>query len=969
MTVYTGFQPGTYQPWAINLHQNALGRPGIVRGLQVTQTGAGAASVTVTVDPIALDGVCYLANGCWARIDANLTLTINTNTSGSTRTDAVIATVDPTGVGQSGITVSQGWTTNFTPGTNQYVIALVTVPNNFVTILNSNILMNVAVASIGNAPTTVIDAVAGETNLGDSQPLGIFVAYNIQLAGTASNGQTIFNVPLGGLQRLVPAGKIGGAMEVGYFAGPNGWYWPKVMGSVSGYLTVTSLDTVNNNIIAIGAQTGETISVSYKYYDFNQDLQVRAGQRFVEATSPYLVYQGDFVREALLGTQYNLFEGTQGALSCYSGNGVIYYTDFNYSIDVCLLDTPVATNYSVSVDNGAPNNYGASGVPVPGSEQQTSYLHAGTTGSGVHVYVIQSPGFALTFGGLRSIINLGGSVFVSGGAAVVNGHTVFATTTSMLLPAPTGGMHATYTVWLDQFGNISTAGGVAASNDRVLGRIPVSSALGYGSRNPGTSASYGTWALTDGYMGVPVEVALTTRTQGVAYAGLTSGWKMVADPKALTGYYAQSNNTADSFHLHAVCTGLEGLFITGSNLTTALQVRVDNITNYLVYVPGNFQYDVRTVLSTGWPYGSHVFSVEPLNGSGNAQIGFDAMDVRVPALPMPPNNTLSLAQVDTFGQSSFIRYSMVRGTDLFNGRGNTDNYYLDGTLNNAGPALFCNNLSSNFTFATTTVEASGAYRVHYVGGADTGIFTFGHGVGTTPLVYTVDSYAAGGRSNFILGPIYSGFDARSISFSTSGSKNASSTSTQVIINAVDVVPPYVNVTDTRRLGFTGTSPTIRGSGIFGARGERFQDATYGIRAAHIQDRNVTSRKHNPAWNRVISTTAYSGFPSTDPFMNCGITVDVPSILVANFLGSLHVPAGGSDQGFFYLDYQVYEQTPCLNIANGAGSVQALNAGMSDFLLVTPGNHTVTVFFQAFGGAQPYFDNGSQRQLTLWAFAL
>lgn len=151
MATYGGFGPGNYNAWALNLLTDVFCTPGVGRGMSVTAPGGMA--VTVGVDGTAGDGVVVLPNGGWVRIDQAVTFTVPSNTSGSTRNDAVVAFLDPTGVAnpEYSLTYNSNWAGGFTGNTNnQWVIATISVPNNAVSISLSNITMNPSVANFGN---------------------------------------------------------------------------------------------------------------------------------------------------------------------------------------------------------------------------------------------------------------------------------------------------------------------------------------------------------------------------------------------------------------------------------------------------------------------------------------------------------------------------------------------------------------------------------------------------------------------------------------------------------------------------------------------------------------------------------------------------------------------------------------------------------------------------------------------------
>lgn len=149
MSVYGGYDPGTFQAWALNLFTNIFVKAGIARGMSVTQTATPSMAVLVNLDPTANDGVVYLANGCWLRIDAQQTFSIGANSSGSTRTDALVATVDPSGTPAPSLTIQANWPNGFTaPSANEFVVALISVANGASSILNANITLNSATASV-----------------------------------------------------------------------------------------------------------------------------------------------------------------------------------------------------------------------------------------------------------------------------------------------------------------------------------------------------------------------------------------------------------------------------------------------------------------------------------------------------------------------------------------------------------------------------------------------------------------------------------------------------------------------------------------------------------------------------------------------------------------------------------------------------------------------------------------------------
>lgn len=169
MTVFGGFDPGTWQAWSLNLLSQVFVKAGIARGFQVTQTSPAAMSIQVNLDPTWLDGVLYLANGAFMRVDAQTTFTISPNTSGSTRTDALIAQVDPTNAGNTSLSVQANWANGFSPTSNtQFVVALISVPNLASSIVNANITMNSSVATITGTSTSGSNTLVASDGVGIS---------------------------------------------------------------------------------------------------------------------------------------------------------------------------------------------------------------------------------------------------------------------------------------------------------------------------------------------------------------------------------------------------------------------------------------------------------------------------------------------------------------------------------------------------------------------------------------------------------------------------------------------------------------------------------------------------------------------------------------------------------------------------------------------------------------------------------
>lgn len=163
MTIYGGFDPATFQAWALNLFADIFITPGIARGFQVTQTGLPSMAVLVNLDSVANDAVCYFSSGAWLRVDAITQFSISSNTSGATRTDALVAQVDPLNAGNLSLSIQANWSQGFNPtNPNQLVIALISVANNAVNILNANITMTSQTAKVTGAGGSTSSMVASD---------------------------------------------------------------------------------------------------------------------------------------------------------------------------------------------------------------------------------------------------------------------------------------------------------------------------------------------------------------------------------------------------------------------------------------------------------------------------------------------------------------------------------------------------------------------------------------------------------------------------------------------------------------------------------------------------------------------------------------------------------------------------------------------------------------------------------------
>lgn len=172
MATYGGFAPGSYNAWALNLITDIFCSAGVARGMQVTAPGGMA--VSLGVDPTALDGVVVLPNGGWVRIDQAITYTVPANNGSGTRTDAIVAFLDPTGVAnpEFSITYNSNWSNGFTGNGNQQVIALISVAVGAVSIALSNITMNPATAHFGNQAALMVSNTASGEGITATEALG-----------------------------------------------------------------------------------------------------------------------------------------------------------------------------------------------------------------------------------------------------------------------------------------------------------------------------------------------------------------------------------------------------------------------------------------------------------------------------------------------------------------------------------------------------------------------------------------------------------------------------------------------------------------------------------------------------------------------------------------------------------------------------------------------------------------------------
>lgn len=964
MTTYGGFDPGTFQPWALNLTQNVLGSSGIGRGMVVQPTNPAGLSVQVSVDPIAGDGVLFLANGAWLRIDATTTLTVPGNSSGSTRTDAVVAFVDPTGVGGApSLTYQTSWASGFKPGTNQFVLALVNVPNAATSVIAANIVNTQLVANVGGAPPVTLDAVVSDASPAAQQAL-VFSQFNLLLSSAATNGQTSFAVPLTGFQKLVPMGKIGGVEEVGYFSGPQGWYVPKVFGSTSGNLPVQSVDIIGGNIVlAQGAVSGEQVVASLKLYDFSRDLQVWAGTRLLDRNSPYIVYQGDLGTGTIHLTD-DIWDGTQnGSLPREVGLPLIV-TYFGYQASPDFAPIASGFQFSYSFDGAAPTT-----VSPPFSSDigpvgyATALTPAGATVDGIHQLTLTYVANICEFGGV-DVMCVQPALYVDGGQAIVDGLAVPVTNTSFQLGGSVPGQAAT--VYVDRFANVTTSVRTQTLPlaEEWGGRVPIAQALQYGGLTT-ASTMYGTYTLPGSPKAQPTYVMLGAFAAGAPAQsgnGRTHGWTLSRDAASAYGGYMTTSFSQDAIAIAAICTGLDLLGPLTS--TASLSISVDNATTFTKLVaPQGSGSRVRTTLMSSWPLGYHFCRV--VSQTSGVGFGAEAVDLRIPTLPTPPAQTLPLATAYVTSYSSYIRKGMLHDASL-NSPSGTAQLMVDVDRGAAGASLLLSNVSSNETYAQV-VHSSGAYRVSYMLAASHGKFTINlDGVST---VSTVDSYATVSQMTQTGWFTLSDQKLHTLQLVGTGTKNTSSSGLIVQFGGIDFLAPPILVLNTQRYGNDGLRPSIRPTALLSSKGDAVNDAPYGLLPQHLADRAVTSRKVAPTFQRMVAQTQWSGTPGVDPNLQLTVLVEVPSMLLLTYASSPLCNANGFAAINFNVD----------GIATGTGMVcqnpTASNGirmmlSCQDIAVVGPGAHLITTTLGNGGGAtNPYFDGGTGRYLTVLAFAL
>lgn len=293
MATYGGFAPGSYNAWALNLITDVFCTPGVSRGMNVTAPGGMA--VSLGVDAVALDGVVVLPNGGWLRIDQAITYTVPANNGSGTRTDAIIAFLDPTGVAnpEFSITYNANWAGGFTGNTNnQWVIAQINVAVGAVSIAANNITMNPSIAHFGNPSKLLASTNVGIQVTDDStantyiqSTIGTpgyraLVLQAVDSAGVGHNFVFDQNGTLAVPNRLFTTGYVGFGPPMGNNYGTltnNGAYPaavltpPTVNATVVGVVIQTWNLTQPLNILSIGGQFGGATS----YMDVGSQLHLR----------------------------------------------------------------------------------------------------------------------------------------------------------------------------------------------------------------------------------------------------------------------------------------------------------------------------------------------------------------------------------------------------------------------------------------------------------------------------------------------------------------------------------------------------------------------------------------------------------------------------------------------------------------------------------------------------------------------
>lgn len=961
MTQYGGFDPGTFQPWSLNIVQKSLGQPGIGYGMQVTPATPSSMNVVVTIDATASDAVCFLPNGAWLRIDANVTLSVPANASGNTRTDAVVAYVDPTGTTAAALYYVTSWATGFTPSGNSLPVAVVSVPNGASGIVASNIVETPLLANAGGGSALQPDAVVGDVSNTYCQP-GIFAEYNLVLTSSALSNQTSFSVALTQLQRLVPQGRIGGTQEIGYFAGPKGWYTPRIFGSASGELAVTSVDPIGAVFSTSPAQAGEVVYASFKYYDFGMDLQSLGGTRFVPVDSPYCVYQGEAIPGSLAQST-PLFPTTK-SIQLNSGDAV-YITLFQgayagvlYAVNQASVKYSTIANGTAATTNGTAE-YNSSLSPYP--------LSAGLSPSNpnqANLFELLCNSGTLEFGGVvTGNLPSNHSVVQDGGEVTVNGRTVTLHNTSVDFISsqtiPSGEMLSGFT-YTDKSGSLyNTINGQTA--DKFAGRIPVAAALQYGSNLPLVfgEAAFGIWTPAEApfYM-TPAWFSVGT----LKGARNSAGWQLVADAASPFGVALQSTSTLDMLMLNAYATGLD--VVASLPNTTGFVVQVTGVTSYHMTVNPTSGY-VSTTIATNLPA---QYNTIQLGINSNSYLGATvaALDLRFPASTPPQVNATPLSEIwGTNAHVNRVGFAGAVGVSIAAPRTGSVAWQNDNYFWGMGRNLAFDNLSTDVSVTLSFASYSTAAPL-FVCGPNQGKALIQAGAWTAML----DLYTA---SVGLISPTWVSASLNewsSLTMHTTGTKNAASSSLSLTYFGVNTFEHALHVKDARYWANDGFHPSALGSSLLGFRGQQ-TPTQYGVGADHLQDRGVTSRKMRPTWAQSIVSTAWSASPTgaIDPYLFANITVEVPSLLHIGVTGMAQASTGQTCWQAIYVDG--------MNVVGASGSQAQTESGVPGtgtsfypisigaLAVVGPGAHTVSLYVT--GSVQ--LPNTISRSMQVVAFAL
>ena len=974
MTTYTGFDPGTFQPWALNLTQDALGTAGVARGMQVTPAAPAALTVVVGIDPYNLDGVCFLPNGAWARIDAALNLSVPANNSGVARTDAVVAQIDPTGINPGVISYITNWTTGWkgngygTPSSpnNQLVLALVTVPNGASSIVASNIAQTPLRAGASGVGPVPLQSVVAD-NSGTTTKTGIFAAFGITLTTNAAANQSSFAIPLSPNQRLVPTGKIGGQAEEGFFAGANGWYVPRLVGSVSGTLPIASVDYVNGNInTVVGVQAGEVVTACYKYYDFSNDTAEWSGLKFLERDSPYIVYQAD-ARAGTAHRSFDMWDGVRNGTILGAGENVII--TFIGGAVLPYFESAAGCTFGVTLNGAAQASLTLNNVTdVPPYSTGSSYTIGNDFSINQIAFALQT-GYS-EFGGARVGMNaptVPAYVF-DGGGGVVGGFPVYASNTSINFSSFVDANGATGVVYMDRYGNVTASMAAQALGEMYNGRFGIAAALQYGGAT-NASTWYGTVALPNQPGGQrPVVMA-----GHYAYATQTGAnnhaWQITADAGSPYGAYLTSGTFADALAITAAGSGVDVTLMAVSNVPLTIyvgSVGLGSITSYATTVVTSANHRVHLTLCSNLPPQTLNVVIKVNNTVPNPVCNFEEVAIRVPAVPPVPNETMPLSYLyltsgNTIRRNNWLRQQLQVG-EMIAGQTTA----IASPVHLAGGAnLWMANTTSG-SWIGSNVMSYTAGRLAFIGGPSCGIATVQVGNQTG----TVDCYLAG--SSVITTTWFSGANGSCFfKIWSTGTKNPSASGYNLYPIGIDVVEYPLLTIDARQQPMDGVHPAIRGSGLLGSHGEAVGDVTYGVSTAHLSDRAVTSRKVALTTARAVSLANANPLPVnpyTDTSGQVTFTVDVPSTIVALFTGQVSVLNGGGQASTqFVLDGVTVGSN--VNATNFDTSDIYLPWTMIDQFTVSPGQHTLAVQFTAVNAGGCYLHSGAPRTLSMMAFAL